>query len=258
MRSRSLGLWIVLIYVTGCASSSAVREIKQDTTAMRVQLEQMREDQRRMAQLLVKLQALIEQANKNTNQLRADMRVELQRLARESEVLAARLEDTGQRLARLPKKVQLVVPSASSDSATVATASDSLFARATASLTEAQALYDAAYQDLLKGRYELAEAGFRQFLRIMPEGSLADNAAYWIGECYYAQQRYEDAAREFRATIQRFNYGDKVPAAMLKLAYSEIALKKRRDAENTLQDLIRRYPFSNEAKLARAKLQEIR
>ena len=65
---------------------------------------------------------------------------------------------------------------------------------------EPLALYKSAYDDLRAGRHEAAERGFREFVRRFPRHDYADNAQYWLGECFYDQKRYDKAAPEFRAS----------------------------------------------------------
>ena len=51
-----------------------------------------------------------------------------------------------------------------------------------------------------------------------------------------------------------FPQGDKVPAALYKLALSQEKLGQAAAARRTLQDLVKRYPLSGEAQLARERL----
>lgn len=94
---------------------------------------------------------------------------------------------------------------------------------------------------------------FRDFLYYYPRSSLADNAVYWTGECYYYMKNYHRAIREFDKVIRRIG-GNKVPDAMLKKGYSYLSLGRYEAAFRTLEDLIYRYPRSRPAYLARMTL----
>jgi tol-pal system protein YbgF len=234
--------------------------VKRETAYLRLQIETLQEEQRRITRELMKLQSLVQQSNEASGQLRAELKIELDRLAHESQILSSRLEDADQRISKIPGKIQIVTPASAgaSDSTGKSSYSDSLLTSLKSNLAGAKTLYESAFQDLVKGRYKLAESGFRQYLQLFPEGELSDNAQYWIGECYYAQQQFREASQAFNAVITRFPRGDKVPAAMLKLGYSQYALGRRDSALSTLQDLARKHPFSNEAKLAQSKIDELR
>ena len=114
--------------------------------------------------------------------------------------------------------------------------------------------YDQAALDLTQGRYGLALQGFREFLKRFPTAELADNAQYGIGECFFAQAAFDSAEVEYGKVEESFPNGDKVPAALYKLALSRERLKKAAAARKTLEDLVKRYPNSGEAQLARERL----
>jgi tol-pal system protein YbgF len=119
---------------------------------------------------------------------------------------------------------------------------------------EPLALYKSAYDDLRAGRHEAAERGFREFVRRFPHHDYADNAQYWLGECYYDQKRYDLAAPEFRAVLVRWPSGNKAPDAMLKLGYTLIALGERDQGQKALRELPATYPRTDAARLAAERL----
>jgi TolA-binding protein len=56
-----------------------------------------------------------------------------------------------------------------------------------------QEAYSMAYNDYLKGNYDLAIESFKLYRAQFPGSPLADNALYWIGECRYSQRKFEEA-----------------------------------------------------------------
>ena len=77
-------------------------------------------------------------------------------------------------------------------------------------------LFAAGYADFSRGNYELAASEFRQYVESYPATEMADNAQYWLGECFYAQKKYPEAVVEFDKVITKYPRGDKVLAARLK------------------------------------------
>jgi tol-pal system protein YbgF len=118
-------------------------------------------------------------------------------------------------------------------------------------------MYQLALDHLRNGRHDEAVATFRGFVKQHPQHDLADNAQYWLGECYYDRKDYSTALREFRRVAERFPQGNKAPDALLKVAFSYLALGSARPARETLQEIIRSYPRHQAAGLARAKLGEL-
>lgn len=118
-------------------------------------------------------------------------------------------------------------------------------------------LYDTAYLDVTRGNYDLAVAGFREFLKNYPSSSLADNAQYWIGEAFYAREKHAEALAEFLKVVEEYPNQDKVPAAMYKAGLCHQKLGDRAKAAETWRQLASKYSRSNEASLARERLKEL-
>ncbi|RMH22074.1 MAG: tol-pal system protein YbgF [Acidobacteria bacterium] len=123
--------------------------------------------------------------------------------------------------------------------------------------SDPQQLYDGAYAHFQRGRYQLAIHGFQRYLDLYPNTDLADNATYWIGECYYRQQELQQAINQFDAVITRFPNSDRIPSALLKKGYAYLELNQRDPGVAQLQEVIRTYPGSDEARLARQRLAEL-
>ena len=117
-------------------------------------------------------------------------------------------------------------------------------------------LYRQSLNALHAGRNGLALAGFRKFLTRYPHHNYADNAQFWIGECYYDLDQFHASAREFRRVVERYPHGNKVPEAMLKLGLSELATGERRDGRRVLETLRRTYPRQAAARVASERLAE--
>ncbi len=122
---------------------------------------------------------------------------------------------------------------------------------------EPLALYKSAYDDLRAGRHEAAEKGFRDFVRRYPHHDYADNAQYWLGECFYDQKRYDKAAPEFRAVLARWPTGNKAPDAMLKLGFSLLALGDVDKGGKVLREVPATYPRTEAARLASERLAQL-
>jgi tol-pal system protein YbgF len=118
-------------------------------------------------------------------------------------------------------------------------------------------LYDRA---LKKIREEKDFAGGRElmetFLKRYPEDALAVNAAYWVGETYYAEKDYEKAILEFEDIIQKYGEHPKVASALLKQALAFEATGDKSTERLLLQKVIDRFPLSEEAAKAKEKLRE--
>lgn len=115
-------------------------------------------------------------------------------------------------------------------------------------------LFDLATRDLTEGRYPLALQGYRDFLARFPDTELADNAQYGVGECFFAQAAFDSAATEYAKVGERWPQGDRAPAALYKLALSQERLGRTAEARKSFEDLVKRFPASSEAGLARDRI----
>ena len=116
-------------------------------------------------------------------------------------------------------------------------------------------LYAKAKQDFDSGELETARTGFQEFLKRYPKSAIADSAQFWVGEIFYRQKWYEKAILEYQKVIENFPKGNKVQAALLKQGFSFFNLGDKSNGKLILKELINKYPSSNEAKIAKQKLE---
>jgi tol-pal system protein YbgF len=119
-------------------------------------------------------------------------------------------------------------------------------------------IYASAYSTFKSGHYAKAREAFQGFLSAYPSGEYADNAQFWIGECYFFEKKYEKAILEYEKVTKKFPSSNKVPYALLKQGLSFFNLGDKASAKLILQQVIKEYPNTSQARIARAKLQEIK
>jgi tol-pal system protein YbgF len=118
-------------------------------------------------------------------------------------------------------------------------------------------LYRTAYDALRAGRHADAERDFQAFVRLYPGHDYADNAQYWLGECYYDLKQYAPAAAEFQKVVARYPLGNKAPDALLKLGFCLLALGDAKKGRETLSQVPSSYPRTEAARLAEERLREL-
>ncbi len=122
-------------------------------------------------------------------------------------------------------------------------------------LTESE-IYDRTLGYYRDGRYEEAIAGFKNFLKLHPKSDLADNAQFWIGECYRSQQKYEEAILAYQGVINGYPKGNKVTSAMLHQALTFEKINDKTTANLVFKKLVKNFPKSKEAEIARKRLKQ--
>lgn len=117
-------------------------------------------------------------------------------------------------------------------------------------------LYEQALKTIREDRNFAAGRDMMEtFLKRYPKDDLAVNAAYWIGETYYAEKAYEQSILKFEEVIEKYGEHPKVASAMLKQALAFEASGDKATADLLLQRVIERFPLSGEATKAKQQLQ---
>ncbi len=118
-------------------------------------------------------------------------------------------------------------------------------------------LYISSKQAFDQEDFDAARAGFDRIIKDFPKSEHADNAQFWIGEIYYREKWYEKAILEYQKVIENYPKGNKVPASLLKQGFAFLSLGDKANARLILKELAKKYPETNEGKIAVQKLREI-
>lgn len=114
-------------------------------------------------------------------------------------------------------------------------------------------VYLQAFGDYASGRYPRAIQGFESFLQRFPNNSYASNAQFWLGDCYFNQQQYPLAIKEFERVSNNYQSAPKAPDSLLKIAIAQLRLGATEKARQAINTLSQRYPKST----ATQKAQEL-
>ncbi len=119
-------------------------------------------------------------------------------------------------------------------------------------------VYSQAYSDYVKGNYDLAIMGFQNYIVQFPNANQVQDAHYWVGESFYGKGEYQKAIDAFERFIKRYPRSDKIVTALLKEGYAHNELGDKANSRQFLRRVIEEFSLSEEAKLAKAKLSEIK
>lgn len=117
--------------------------------------------------------------------------------------------------------------------------------------------YQAAFDTLRDGRYDQAAEEFERFLDEYPEGSLAANARYWLGESRYVVREFDTALEHFQQVLDDYPDSNKRPDAMLKIGFVHFEEERTEEAREALQRVVEEYPDSTAANLAEQRLEQL-
>ncbi|MGQ0486658.1 MAG: tol-pal system protein YbgF [Hyphomicrobiales bacterium] len=111
-----------------------------------------------------------------------------------------------------------------------------------------EVLYERSNESLLRRQFGDAESGFRSFIQKYPEHSLAGSAQYWLGETYFAQNDFRQAAQTFLKGYQQYPKSRRAADSLLKLGISLSRLGQKQQACAAYSAVSGEYPKAVEAK----------
>ncbi|MFT7185855.1 MAG: tol-pal system protein YbgF [Pseudohongiellaceae bacterium] len=112
--------------------------------------------------------------------------------------------------------------------------------------------YQQAYGLIKDKSFEEAIKHLHLFIEHYPEGDLAGNAYYWLGEVYLVLPQLEQAKQAFSVVVSAFPTHRKAPDALFKLGVSYDRLQNPAKSEQYLNEVQLKFPESTAAKLAKS------
>lgn len=251
---RLLAVALLPLGAAGCVSSTDIDELRAQISEVQRQVLQI-QMQTSSKEEVADLQQALRQQTDQLLKAEADMRADLGNLSSQISELQGQLEDTNYRLSQLSQQIAATSQDLRAARSLAPAGAPGSEPAAPVQAADPESLYQTSYSDYLRGNYDLALLGFRQYLEAFPDTDLADNASYWIGECFYRQQKYTEAIAEYDQVLTRWPRSDKTASALLKKGYAQIELGRRAEGIAQLQKVVATFPSSDEANLARQRLQ---
>lgn len=104
--------------------------------------------------------------------------------------------------------------------------------------------FNAAIGLVKQADYAAAEAALKAFIAAHPKDPLAANAQYFLGETFYARNRYMDAATAFADGYKRYPKGARAADDLLMLGMSLARADQKKNACVALAQLDQQFPHA--------------
>jgi len=239
MRGLSLGIIPLLLFL-GCATTEDVSYLQH-----RLYL---------LEERVVELSKADKALSENLKRSKADLETDLEALRGEVRALKDDLQEKGELLERLLTKLEDLEGKISALQKRPPPAP----APPPPPPTTPEELYHRAYEAFKAKDYPRASSLFQEFLTKYPSHELADNAHFWLGECYYAQKDYEKAILAYEKVLTHYPKGDKVPSALLKEGLAFLEIGDKINGVFLLEKVLKEYPATLQAEIAKRKLDLIK
>ena len=121
-----------------------------------------------------------------------------------------------------------------------------------------QRLYNTALADFTAGQWALCIEGFNTYLRSFSRTDLADDAQWYVGECYQQDGKFQEAIDAYNRVISGYPKGDRVPDAYYKRGMALGAMGQTDRARESFETLMKNYPDHEMSRMAKQQLDRLK
>jgi len=234
-----------------CVTPSKIDELQAN-------IEQVRTDNRKTQQILERLDSLMTVQTENNTKLRNDMSYTADELQRQIALLLENYNDMMAQINQINSggRVTRVVTSSSGASKNTSDTSVGNNAVLQPSI-DCQKAYDEAFILVRGGEYEKAISEYKTFLGECDGHASAENARYWMGECYYSMGKFLDAIDQFQQLLDRYKGSVNSGRALYKLGRCHQELGHKDEAKKVYQQVIDKFPQTLEAEQSKERLKDL-
>jgi len=276
-----LGLAAVLTITASPAAAQSRREMQMmaDIRMLQEQTQQLQQqltaaiDQ--LATTLKTINARVDDQAAASRKSFADQKLAVDQFGSDLRIVRERIDENTVRITSLSQEVEALrlaipqfpsapaVPADPSAAVPPGSAPDAAGAPAPAPVTLApgmtpQRLYNTALADFTAGQWALCIEGFNTYLRSFSRTDLADDAQWYVGECYQQDGKFQEAIDAYNRVISGYPKGDRVPDAYYKRGMALSAMGQTDRARESFETLMKNYPDHDMSRMAKQQLDRLK
>jgi tol-pal system protein YbgF len=263
---RRFALCLCLGLPAGCALKGDVRKVELQVQALQGERARADTAQRQLVDSVLEVLAVVQRALTAQQaylvQVRGDVRTDLlsvqQQLVTLQELAGVSQQRLSEMRSQLEQRAQQPVPdvSAAGGQPAAGGAQPPVGASGNPAGPGPAQMWDVAMQQFRAGRYSTARLALRELLRVFPNDEHAPDALFYVGETF-AQDTPDSAAAVYGQVVKQFSNSPRAPSALYKLGLLAEQRNDKATARTFYNRVIAGYPRSDEANLARDKLQRL-
>ena len=282
MKTRGLGAWglglgvLVLCASPAAAQSARERQMMADVRMLQEQTQLLQQQLtaalEQLATTLKTINSRIDDQTAANRKSFADQKLAVDQFGSDLRVVRERIDENTVRITSLSQEVealrlaipqfQTTAPAAPVDPATGAAAPGTTPEPprppvALAAGMTPQRLFNTSLEDFTAGQWTLCVEGFNQYLRDFSRTDLADDAQWYIGECYHQDGKFAEAIDAYNRVITNYPKGDRVPDAYYKRGIALSAIGQTDRARESFEALMKNYPDHDMARMAKQQLDRL-
>lgn len=261
---RRLAFVSTLGLAAGCALKGDVRKVELQVEALRA--EQARSGSEATARidtiraLLAAVQQALTQQQAYLVQMRGDARTDMlavqQQLVQVQELTGQSQQRLSELRTRIEERAQQPLPVLDTSRGAGGAGGPPVGPSGNPAGPGPDQMYDVSLQQFRRGSLATARLGFREFLRVFPTHERAPDALFYVGETW-ASENADSAAAVYQQVVRTYAKSPRAPSALYKLGLLAEQRGDKTAARTYYSRVISSYPRSDEANLARDKLQRL-
>ena len=246
--------------LAGCfASVAQLSELRNDVNTQRAEADA--NDSIRAVQLVQILTTLrnvtdsISLFSTRLNRMRAESQSDMRALKQDVSAIQATTGQSQERLQQLRAQIEERNRQSAAPRSSVISPADTV--GKVAPLPDAPGpneLFQIGKDQLTRGGNSAARAAFTDFLQRFPDSELAADAQFYIAESYAAEAANAPADTAYAIVVSKYGESPRAPTALYKRGVIAQTAGRTTAARRLYNDLVKRYPNSDEAELARERL----
>jgi TolA-binding protein len=247
--NKLVAVLLLLLITTACVDTT---KIETDLTDIKTQMWRLQKEQAEQTEAVKQLNEKLDVEDENTKQS-ADFVVAVDEINANINILFERVKDLNEKMMMILSKLSTETPASNSVDKQEAGEGQNIVKQPMVSKNQ---MFSIAYTDFISEKYNVSILGFEDFIKNNPDSDKVDNAYYYLGLCYFNLEKYRDSIKAFDKIINDYPDSDVRVSAMLRKALSLLEISLPRGSVE-LKNLIKEYPTSQEARIARQKLDEL-
>jgi TolA-binding protein len=222
----------ISLFVSSCSYVTVIRTKELKTVESNLSM--------KVDSLELTIDSLMKEQRRAQNRTSADIRLILSSMAKNNEVIKARLEETHYRLEKINEKSDSILTKKPEPTpvAIAPVENETVDSTQLSINKELQKAYEQSREAYNSKDFKTAFKGFKKVYEGHSEKSMAEKALFWAASCYEESGKSEGALKYYHKLIEEFPAGKKLCMSKLKLAHLAEKLKKQDLMKETLKSIV--------------------
>ncbi|MBD3258265.1 tol-pal system protein YbgF [candidate division GN15 bacterium] len=252
----TMAVIFVGLLVGGCAT-------KRDIADVNKRLDRIEEQSGKTRDMVARMDSIIAANVEASTKLRTDVRLSTEELSNQMATLLENYNYLMQVINQMAQKPDVITlppkssPGSQDDTLTGTQQPPPPPPQTAASSAECIDAYDSAFTLVRRGEYDAAIQGFNEFRTNCPDHENVQNAYYWIGESYYAQEKYTQAIEQYDKLVTDFPDTPRLSQALYKMARCNQELGNNDEARRLFEQVMNEHEGTLEARQSEERLKDL-